>query len=180
MNYRNLNQMKSIYISIVVVLLTALLCLSCSPQLCLQKRTSRLVDQLLLSNDSIYVYSIAFNNYNLLWFHHGNSIQAYMIKPYHAKKYPSIPAERFISYSDSVDYFDRSLDKDVECFWHMLDGEGIKLYLKEGVVLYSSLDTQCLFNKKYIRGSFPYQLQYDLFKLGRAPKGYNFEEVYLK
>ncbi|BDE82211.1 hypothetical protein [Porphyromonas somerae] len=102
-----------------------------------------------------------------------------MIKPYHAKKYPSIPAEKFTLHSDSVDYFDRSLDKDVECFWHMLDGEGIKLYLKEGVVLYSSVDTQCLFNKKYIRGSFPYQLQYDLFKLGRAPKGYNFEEVYL-
>ena len=172
--------MKSSYISVVLGLLTALLCLSCSPQLCLQKRTSRLVDQLLLSNDSIYVYSIAFNNYNLLWFHHGNSIQAYMIKPYHAKKYPSIPAEKFTFHSDSVDYFDRSLDKDVECFWHMLDGEGIRLYLKEGVVLYSSVDTQCLFNKKYIRGSFPYQLQYDLFKLGRAPKGYNFEEVYLK
>lgn len=172
--------MKSSYISVVLVLLTSLLCLSCSPQLCLQKRTSRLVDKLLLSNDSIYVYSVAFNNYNLLWFHHVNSIQAYMIKPYHAKKYPSIPAEKFTLHSDGVDYFDRSLDKDVECFLHMLDGEGIKLYLKEGVVLHSSVDTQCLFSKKFMRGSFPYQLQYDLFKLGRAPKGYNFEEVYLK
>ncbi|WP_455773674.1 hypothetical protein [Porphyromonas asaccharolytica] len=103
-----------------------------------------------------------------------------MIKPYHAKKYRSIPAESFILYSDSVDYFDRSLDKDVECFRHMLDGESIKLHLKEGVILDSSIDTQCLFNKTFIRGSFPYQLQYDLFKLGRAPKGYDFEEMYLK
>lgn len=62
----------------------------------------------------------------------------------------------------------------------MLDGEMIELYFKEGVVLDSSVDTQCLFSKKFMRGSFPYQLQYDLFKLGRAPKGYNFEEVYLK
>ena len=145
--------MKSSYMSMVVILLTALLCLSCSPQLCLQKRTSRLVDQLLLSNDSIYVYSVAFNNYNLLWFHHGNSIQAYMIKPYHAKKYPLVPAEKFTLHSDSVDYFDRSLDKDVECFWHMLDGESIELYLKGGVVLDSSVDTQCLFNKIYHLGS---------------------------
>lgn len=180
MNGRNLNQMKSRYISIVVVLLMALACFSCNPQLYLQKRTSRLVDQLLLSNDSIYVYSIAFNNYNLLWFHHGNSIQAYMIKPYHAKKYPLIPAENFTLHSDSVDYFDRSLDKDVECFRHMLDGESIELYLKGGVILHSSVDTQCLFSKKYMRGSFPYQLQYDLFQLRRAPKGYNFEEVYSK
>ena len=172
--------MKSSYMSMVLVLLTALLCLSCSPQLCLQKRTSRLVDQLLLSNDSVYVYSVAFNNYNLLWFHHGNSIQAYMVKPYHAKKYPSIPAEKFTLHSDGVDYFDRSLDKDVECFWHMLDGESIELYIKGGVVLDSSVDTQCLFSKKFMRGSFPYQLQYDLFQLGRAPKGYNFEKVYLK
>lgn len=173
-------EMRSSYIRMVVVLLMALLCLSCSPQLCLQKRTNRLVDKLLLSNDSIYAYLVAFYNYNLIWFHSGNSIQAYMIKPYHIKKYKSIPAERFILYSDSVDYFDRSLDKDVECFWHLLDGESIKLYLKGGVVLHSSIDTHCLFNKKFIRGSFPYQLQYDLFKLGRAPKGYNFEEVYLK
>ena len=103
-----------------------------------------------------------------------------MVKTYQIKKYKSIPAESFIPYSDSVDYFDRSLDKDVECFWHMLDGESIVLYLKGRVVLDSSIDTQCLFNKKFIQGSFPYQLQYDLFKLGRAPKGYNFEAVYLK
>ncbi len=175
-----MREMRSSYIRMVVVLLMALLCLSCSPQLCLQKRTNRLVDELLLSNDSIYVYSIAFYDYNLLWFHQGNSIQAYMIKPYHAKKYRSIPAESFILYSDSVDYFDRSLDKDVECFRHLLDGESIELYLKGGVILDSSIDTQCLFNKKFIRGSLPYQLQYDLFKLGRAPKGYDFEEMYLK
>lgn len=116
--------MKSRYICLAFVLLMPLLCFSCSPQLYLQKRTNRLVDELLLSNDSIYAYSVAFYNYNLIWFHSGNSIQAYMIKPYHIKKYKSIPAESFISYSDSVDYFDRSLDKDVECFWHMLDGKG--------------------------------------------------------
>lgn len=170
--------MKSGYICLVVVLLMPLLCFSCSPQLYLQKRTNRLVDKLLLENDSIYVYSIAFHNYNLIWFHNGNSIQAYRIEPYNAPKYKSIPAESFILYSDSVDYFDRSLDKDVACFRHMLDGESIELHLKDGVILDSSVDTQCLFNKKFMRGSFPYQLQYDLFKLGRAPKGYNFEEVY--
>lgn len=175
-----MREMRSSYIRMAVVLLMALLCLSCSPQLCLQKRTNRLVDELLLSNDSIYVYSVAFYDYNLLWFHQGNSIQAYMIKPYHAKKYRSIPAESFILYSDSVDYFDRSLDKEVECFRHLLDGESIKLHLKGGVILHSSIDTQCLFNKKFIRGSLPYQLQYDLFKLGRAPKGYDFEEMYLE
>lgn len=59
----------TIYMSIVVVLLMPLLCFSCSPQLCLQKRTNRLVDELLLSNDSIYAYSVAFYNYNLIWFH---------------------------------------------------------------------------------------------------------------
>ncbi len=126
--------MKSSYMRMVLVLLTALLCLSCSPQLCLQKRTSRLVDQLLLSNDSIYVYSVAFNNYNLLWFHHGNSIQAYMIKPFHAKKYPSITAEKFTLHSDGVDYFDRSLDKDVECFWHMQGGTFRRNGIRERIV----------------------------------------------
>ena len=164
----------------VVVLLMPLFCFSCSPQVYLQKRTNRLVDKLLAKNDSIYVYSIAFYNYNLAWFHDGNSIQAYMIKPYRTKKYESIPAEHSTLYSDSIDYFDRSLDKDVDCFWHMLDGESIELHLKEGVILHSSVDTHCLFNKKFMRGTFPYQLQYDLFKLGRAPKGYNFEEVYSK
>lgn len=172
--------MKSRYICLAFVLLMPLLCFSCSPQLYLQKRTNRLVDKLLMENDSIYVYSIAFPNYNLIWFHNGNSIQAYRIKPYHAPKYKSIPAENVIRYADSVDYFDRSLDKDVACFRHMLDGESIELYLKDGVILDSSVDTQCLFSKKFMRGSFPYQLQYDLFKLGRAPKGYNFEKVYLK
>lgn len=170
--------MKSRYICLAFVLLMPLLCFSCSPQLYLQKRTNRLVDKLLMENDSIYVYSTAFPNYNLIWFHNGNSIQAYRIKPYHAPKYKSIPAENVIRYADSVDYFDRSLDKDVACFRHMLDGESIELYLKDGVILDSSVDTQCLFSKKFMRGSFPYQLQYDLFKLGRAPKGYNFEEVY--
>ena len=163
--------MKSGYIRLVVVLLMPLLCFSCSPQLYLQKRTNRLVDKLLMESDSIYVYSIAFHNYNLIWFHNGNSIQAYRIKPYHTQKYKSIPDENVIRYADSVDYFDRSLDKDVACFRHMLDGESIELHLKDGVILDSSVDTQCLFNKKFIRGSFPYQLQYDLFKLGRAPKG---------
>ena len=37
-----MREMRSSYIRMVVVLLMALLCLSCSPQLCLQKRTNRL------------------------------------------------------------------------------------------------------------------------------------------
>jgi hypothetical protein len=75
-------------------------------------------------------------------------------------------------------YFDTSIYKDIECFDHTLDGEWIKLYIKGNrKAIHSSVDMQCLFNKKFNQNTFPYKLQYDFSKIW-GTKDYDFNKLY--
>lgn len=163
----------------ILCLSMALFCFSCNSQLCLQKRTNRLIEKSYTSSNTIYQYSVAFNNFNLVWYHKGDFIHSFRVTPYKIKKYKPIEAKNIIVNNDSIEkYFDNSLDKDVPCFWNMLDGEGIKLCVKGQKMLRSSIDTQCLFNTKFEPNSFPYKLQYDFSKI-LNPKYFDFENLYL-
>lgn len=153
-------------------------CFSCSSQLCLQKRTDRLIEKSYKNSDAVYLYSVAFNDFNLVWYHKGDFIHSFWVKPYKIKKYKPIEAKNIIVNNDSIEkYFDNSLDKDVQCFWNMLDGESVKLYIKGEKMLRSSIDTQCLFNTKFESNSFPYKLQYDFSKI-RKSKDFDFKKLY--
>lgn len=162
-------------------LFIALFCFSCSPQLCLQKKTNRLIEKSYINSDTICQYSVAFNDFNLIWYYKDDFIHGFLVTPYKIKKYKPIEAKNIIINDDSLGkYFDNSLDKDIQCFWNTLDGEGIKLYVKGEKILRTNIDTGCLFNNKFKLNSFPYKLQYDFFKLGRCPKDFNFEKMYSK
>lgn len=86
-----------------MLFLSALLC-SCSPQLCLQIRTDRTIKRFHNQVDTVYMYSVAFNNFNLVWFHKGNLLHSFMIKPHDIKRYKPIE-------SKSIAFEDKDLDK---------------------------------------------------------------------
>jgi hypothetical protein len=153
----------------------------CSSQLCLQKRTDRLIEQYQKKTDTIYLYSVAFNDFNVVWYHKDNFIHGFRIKPHSTEQYKPIETQKVILDKDSINkYFDNFLFKDIRCFESVLDGAWIKLYIKNKEPLFSSIDTECLFNTKFKPNSFPYKLQYDFFKLGISPIDFNFEKMYLE
>lgn len=159
--------------------LLSMFCLSCSSRLCLQKRTNRLIEKSYKNADTIYLYSSAFNNLNLVWYHKGNFIYRFWVKPYRTDKFKPIEAKNININNDSLmKYFDTSIYKDVECFHHTLDGEWIEIYVKgKKKAINSSIDMQCLFNKKFNQNTFPYKLQYDFSKI-RVLKDYDFNKLY--
>jgi len=156
----------------------SLLCFGCSSQLCLQKRTDRLIKKSYKNADIIYSYSVAFNDFNLVWYNKGDFIHSFYVKPHKTKRYKPIEAKNIIVDNDSINkYFDISLDKYVKCFEPMLDGEGIDLYIKGKGSIYGSIDTECLFKTKFEPNSFPYKLQYDFSKIHRYID-FDFEKMY--
>ena len=172
------DKMKNKLITMLCVF-ASLLSFSCSSQSFLQKRTDRPIKKSHKKTDTVYLYSVAFNNFNFIWYHKGDYLYGFYVKPHKTKKYEPVEAKNIIMSKESIDkYFDTSLYKDVECFVHMLDGEGIDLYVKGESRMFSSIDTDCLFNTKFEPNSFPYKLQYDFFKLRRSPIGFDFEKMY--
>jgi hypothetical protein len=167
-------------IIIVVCVFMSLLFSSCSSQFCLQKRTNRLIEKSYKNVDTVYLYSVAFNDFNLVWYHKDNFIHSFWVKSYKTKQYEPIEAKNIIINNDSINkYFDTSLNKDIQCFEHTLDGAWIKLYVKGKNTLMSSIEMQCLFNTKFEPNSFPYKLQYDFSKIHK-PIDFDFEKMYFE
>jgi hypothetical protein len=172
--------MKNTIIMITFVFISTLFW-GCSSQLCLQKRTDRLIEKSQKKTDTVYLYSVAFNDFNLVWYHKDNFIHGFRVKPHSTERYKPIEAKNIVLGNDSINkYFDNFLFKNIQCFESVLDGAWIKLYIKNKEPLLSSIDTECLFNTKFKPNSFPYKLQYDFFKLGISPIGFNFEEMYFE
>lgn len=159
--------------------LLSLLCLSCSPKFCLQKKTNRLIEKSHKNADTIYLYSVAFSNFNLVWYHKGDHIHKFRVKPHRTEKYKPIVAKNITINIDSLEkYFDNSIYKEIECFDHTLDGEWIKLYVKgKKEIMRSSIDIQCLYNTKFRQNTFPYKLQYDFSKIWKS-KDIDFKKLY--
>ncbi|HAF27914.1 MAG TPA: hypothetical protein DCG75_02600 [Bacteroidales bacterium] len=144
----------------------------------MQKRADRFIEKTYRKADTIYKYSVAFNNFNIVWYHKDGYLYKYRISPHMIKKYEPIVAENiFISKSSLSKYFDESIYKNVECFYHLLDGASIDIYFKNGKNLRSSIDIDCLFGQKYPVNSIPYKLQYDFSKMGQFVD-FNFEDLY--
>src|SRR5574344_966310 len=168
-------------IIIIFCILMSLLCFSCSSQLSLQKRTDKLIKKSYINSDTIYLYSVAFNDFNFIWYHKGDFIHSFEVKPHSTKQYKPIQAENIAVGNDSINkYFNSFLFNNIQCFDRVLDGAWIKLYIKNKEPLFSSIDTECLFNTKFEPNSFPYKLQYDFSKLHYLPVDFDFEEMYFK
>lgn len=162
----------------IIALIAYVFC-SCSAQLSLQKRTDRLILKTQKVVDTVFLYSVAFNDFNIVWYHKDNSIHSYKIKPHSTEHNKPINIEESIILNEDINkYFEGFLYKDLKCFEPTLDGEWIVVYIKDKEPLFSSINTGCLFETRFIPNSFPYWLQYDLYKLRRCPVGYSFEVMY--
>ncbi|MBP1672641.1 MAG: hypothetical protein H6Q25_456 [Bacteroidetes bacterium] len=176
---RNNHQYTTLIIKAVILIISATLFMCCSPRLLLQKRTKRLVEKSYQYTDTIYLYTVAFSNSNLIWYHKNEYIYSCFIGPYKIKKYKPIEAKN-ITVNDSIDkYFDNTFYKDIPCFRTTLDGEGFEMYVKDKDVKWSSINVKCLFQQKYGQNSFPYKLQYDFSKLLKY-KDFEIDTMYLK
>lgn len=131
-------------------------------ELCLNYRTRQAVNKARKQSDTIYVYSVAFNYYRVLWYHKENQIYSCSIYPGKIKWKKSIIADN--NYVDSTSFnncFDNSLDKNVQCFETTLDGESIDMIVGS-TTRFSSFDSDCIFAQTFPKGSFQYKLKYDL------------------
>lgn len=154
---------------IIITILISILFGGCSSQLCLQKRTNRLIKKLHEETDTVYLFSVAFNDFNLVWYHKNNFIHSLGVKPHNTKKNKPVEAKNITITNDSINkYFNNFLLKDIPCFESMLDGAWIKLLIKNREPLFSNIDTDCLFRNKYSINSFPYKLQYDFSKIWKS------------
>lgn len=172
-----LDAMK-VKIFVILSFISTIFCY-CSPQLCLEKRTERFIAKQQKEVDTIYLYSPAFNNYNLVWYHKNGIIHGFMINPHRTEQYKLIDIKNITLDNDSFDiYFENFPITDIQCFESVLDGECIMIYIKNKKSLFCSIDTDCLFKTIFKPNSLPYKLQYDLSKLGLSPKDFNFEKMY--
>jgi hypothetical protein len=161
-------------------ILVILCCFGCSTQKCLQKRTDRLIEKSLKNSDIIYRYSVAFNDFNLVWYHKGDYLYSFYIKPYKTKKFKPVEAKDIIVSQQEMDkYFGENAEDDILCFpSNMLDGEGICIYIKnKNHYFWQNFDSNCLFNTKFEENSFPYKLQYDYSRILKS-KDFDFEKMY--
>lgn len=141
---------------------TLLLC-SCNSEFLLRNNSKKFISLKLQNTDTIYVYSVAFNDFELAWYHKDEMIQAYIIRPLTIKKLNPIVALNFpVNDSTIYESFSGSLFKDVKCFEDMLDGELIELYTKGGNKFTSSINTQCLFEEQFEKRTIQNKLKYDL------------------
>ena len=72
---------------IIIVILIPILLGGCSSQLCLQKKTNKLIKELHEEADTVYLYSSAFNNFNLMWYHKNNFIYCFEVKCFHCRTF---------------------------------------------------------------------------------------------
>lgn len=168
-------------IRLVLFLFISTVFFGCNSQFCLQKRTSRLIEICQQNTDTVYLYSIAFNDFDIVWYHKDNCLYGFRVNPYYTETFSPIVVKDIILYDDSLNkYFDNFLFKNVQCFENVLDGASVIIYIKNGDTLSSSIDIECLFSSKYKPNSFPYKLQYDFFKLRICPLDFNFEKIYFE
>lgn len=154
---------------------------SCNPLLCLQKRTDKVIGNCQKDVDTVYLYSPAFNNYNLVWYHKNGIIHGFMINPHRTEQYKLIDIKNITLDYDSFDtYFENFPITDIQCLESVLDGECIMIYIKNKKSLFCSIDTDCLFKTIFKPNSLPYKLQYDLSKLGHCPLDFDFERIYFE
>lgn len=167
--------MKTRIIITIMLFLSALLC-SCNPQLCLQRRTDRTIKRFHNQVDTVYVYSIAFHNHKIAWFHKGNLLHLFRINPHSTKHYKPIESKNIAFDGRDLDkYFEDSIFKDVKCFELTLDGEWVEIFIKNQKPLESSIDLNCLYRTKYKPNSLPYKLQYDFYKIRILPINFDFD-----
>lgn len=172
---KNFDRMKTIINVTIMLFLSVLLC-SCNPQACLQRRTDRIIKRSYNQVDTVFVYSIAFHNYKVAWFHKGNLLHLFRIKPHSTKHYKPIEAKNITFNSKDLDkYFEDSIFKDVKCFELTLDGEWVEIFIKNQKSFESSIDISCLYRTKYKPNSLPYKLQYDFYKIRILPINFNFD-----
>lgn len=166
--------MKYIYILAILMF-----CLGCSPRHYVRNRTNKLIENSHKMSDTIYVFSTnnSKNAINVLWYHHDNHIYSFLVEPYKVKKIKQYAQNIYVCKDSIHKYFDIRFDKDIECFTHTLDGDFIKVYVKNKDTLFTSIDTHCLFNKKYEKGSLPFKLQYDISRVFLPVN--DFEKLYL-
>ncbi len=166
-------------ITILLLLFISTIFLGCDHQACLQKRTDDLIKRWHKKADTVYLYSVDFAEFNMLWYHKDNFIRCYKIRPHRFERYKPIEMKTFIHDNDSIgNYPEVLIFEDIQCFDISSDGPWLKIYIKDKAPLFTGIDMECLFNTKYEPNSFPYKLQYDLFKLGLSPEDFEFEKMY--
>lgn len=146
-----------------------------------RKHTARIIERYQKESDTVFLYSLAFTDYKIMWFHKDNYIYGFKIKPYSVKRYKPVEAEKITLDNEGADkYFVNPLNKKetIQCFESVMDGELLGLYIKGKNPMHCSINTNCLFDNRFNPNSFPYLLQYYFFKLGICPKGYDFEQMY--
>jgi hypothetical protein len=167
-------KIRMILFSVFLIILNS----NCNSQKCLDNRTKKVIENSYKNADTVYQYSVAFNNLNLIWYHKGDFIYSFWVKPHKTKKNKPIKANNIAINNDSISkYFDNFLFKDIRCFESKLDGASIELCIKGNKCVMSCIDLQCLFNTKYKQNSFPYKLQYDFSKILKS-KDYDFNKLY--
>ena len=116
-------------------------------------------------SDTLFVYFVAFNNWEMLWFHKDSLIYSCVIYPTKIQWRKPIEADNFSVDSASIrKYFEKTFYRDIECFEDALDGESVFMIIN-GKKSGCSVNTECLFSKEFPVGSFPRKLQYDLSKV---------------
>lgn len=153
--------------NIMIVLLLVIGLHGCTIEQHLKIKTNLEAKRTYHKADTIYVYSVTFNDWTLLWYHKNGCIYKRYIYPNKIKRGKAIVAMNYNVTEESIrKCFELSMFKDVECFEGTLDGESISMYVKgEKNQMNSSINTECLFKYKYDEGSFQYKLQYDLSKI---------------
>lgn len=153
---------------IMTILLLLVTCLySCTIEHQLKNNTDLEVKRAFHKADTIFVYSVTFNNWTLLWYHKNSCIYSRYVYPNRVKRGKTIAALNYSMNTESIsECLEPNMFKDVECFEGTLDGESIYMYVKgEKKYKYSSIDTECIFQHKFVEGTFQYKLQYDLYKI---------------
>lgn len=161
------NQTVVKYLYLIILLsIFSFLFLSCNMQNRLTKKTNSFIEKKQKVEDTIYLYTVAFNDFNLIWYHHNNFINSYEIRPFRIQRSRQIPAENFlVSDSSFKACFIENINKDAQCLEHLLDGASIEVRVNGSKSLFSSIDLECLFNTEFEKNSFQNKLQYDLMKI---------------
>lgn len=131
----------------------------------LQSKSNWAIRKASKESDTLYLYGVTFNDWEILWYHKNEFIHSCIIYPNRIKWQNPVVANNIIVNSDSIKKtFVTSMFKDVLCFETVLDGEFVCMVVDEEV-LFSSIKLQCLFAHEFPAGSFAYKLQYDLSKV---------------
>ncbi len=149
----------------------------------LYKRMDKLIDKSHESVDTVYVYTFGGTGYiYTIWYYKDDFLHSFRVKPYKSKVLKPVEAKNIIfdsySYNECLTYSFYK-EKSFKCFEPLLGGGRIYVYIKgEDRSHSTSIDTDCLFQTKYPKNSFPYKLQYDLSKIKSSFSNFDFEKMY--